>query len=108
MNALGYTKEIHRKVRKFRIESGLTQKELAAKAGISLRSVSRFECGEDIALSGFVKLLLALDLIDNVNNAIPDMDNRPSTLLAKERNEDRERVRKKTVKRTTFKWGDEK
>ncbi|WP_022761394.1 helix-turn-helix domain-containing protein [Butyrivibrio sp. AD3002] len=108
MNALGYTNELHRKIKKYRIETGLTQKELALKAGVSARSLSRFECGEDISLSNFVKILLALDLIDAVNNSIPDMENRPSVLLAKERNEDRERVRKKTAKKQTFKWGDEK
>lgn len=107
MNTIGYKADIYRKVKKYRIERGFTQKELADKSGVSARSLQRFEAGEEISLSAFINILWALGLIDNVNNAIPDMDKRPSVMLAKEKHEEKKRVRKKQPKNPDFKWGDE-
>ena len=107
MNAMGYKNDIYRKIKKYRIEVGITQKELADKTGLSLRSVQRFESGEEISLSGFIKILYVLELIENVNNAIPDMDKRPSVMLAREKHHDRKRVRKTASGDNEFKWGDE-
>ena len=39
----------------YRISYPLTQKELSDKSGVSLRSITRFESGEDISLVNFMK-----------------------------------------------------
>ncbi len=63
----------------YRISYPLTQKELSDKSGVSLRSITRFESGEDISLVNFMKLMNAMELMNNFVNVIPDMNNRPSS-----------------------------
>ena len=50
----------------------MTQRELADKTGISVRSISRFENGEDISLSAFLKILRALELDNRIDVLVPD------------------------------------
>lgn len=106
-----YFGELVRKIRRYRIEIGITQKDLSSIAGISVRSIQRFEKGEDISLENFIRILIALGLSDMVNASVPDMDERPSAYLNKSKNQTRQRVRKnrsENVKDSVeFKWGDE-
>lgn len=90
----------------YRINYPLTQKELSEKTGISLRNIGRFENGEDITLSNFIKLLDALDLLDHMNDLIPNQDERPSSYLDKQH--PRQRASKKRIQNyyERFKWGD--
>lgn len=53
--------EISDCLKQYRINYPMTQRELADKTGISVRSISRFENGEDISLSEFLKILRALE-----------------------------------------------
>lgn len=73
-----------------------------------MRSITRFENGEDITLSNFIKLVDALDLKENMKCLIPDQSKRPSSYL--EAGHKRQgAVTKKTKDKTNkkFKWGDE-
>ena len=72
----------------YRISYPLTQKELSDKSGVSLRSITRFESGED-----------------NFVNVIPDMNNRPSSYL--ENVKTRQRASAKRKADTGFKWGED-
>ena len=101
--------ELSRRAKDYRIAYPLTQKELADKAGVSLRSVQKFESGQDVMFDIFVKIIIALDLGDNFEVLIPDMSIRPSTLLAKKNGTEKKRVKKKKEQpnKRTFKWGDE-
>lgn len=94
--------------REYRINYPLTQKELADKTGISLRSITRFENGEDITLSNFIKLIDALDLTENMKCLIPDQSSRPSSYLEVQYKRQRAGTKKNTDKsKKKFKWGDE-
>ncbi len=101
--------ELAKRAKEYRLACPLTQMELADKAGVSLRSVQKFEKGLDVQLVVFIKIIMALDLADNFNALIPDMSDRPSTVLARQSGTERKRVRKKKVQPSnrTFKWGDE-
>lgn len=100
--------ELIRKFKEYRIDYPLTQKELADKTGVSLRSIVRFESGEDITLSTFIKLMGGLDLTENLVNAIPDQSRRPSAFLYKEQKRQRAVPKKQRGKNNKkFKWGDE-
>ena len=79
----------------YRISYPLTQKELSDKSGVSLRSITRFESGEDISLVNFMKLM----------NAIPDMNNRPSSYLKNVKTRQRASAKRKAD--TGFKWGED-
>ena len=56
-------------------------------------------------LENLLKILLALDLGENIDLLVPDQTKRPSFYLEKSENKNK-RVRKKTEK-NDFKWGDE-
>ena len=98
--------ELRKKFKLYRIFYPLTQKELADKSGVSVRSISRFENGEDIGLSSFYKLLKALNLDKNIDMLIPDQRKRPSYYLDENINRKRYKA-KKVEEKTEIKWGDE-
>jgi len=99
--------EMSKRIKEYRISVSLTQKELADKSGVSIRSISRFENGEDISLSSFFKLLKALDLDDRLNMVVPDQSKRPSYYLESEKKRKRASGKKKNNEKV-FVWGDEK
>ena len=100
-----YIKELGRKIKEYRIMKEMSQQDLEDKTGVSIRSISRVERGESMQLDTLFKILLALDLGDNIELLVPDQTKRPSYYLEKVDNKPK-RVRKKTEKKA-FKWGDE-
>ena len=96
------------RLKQYRIYYPLTQSDLAEKSGVSVRSISRFENGEDISLSNFLKLLRALDLDDRMIDMIPDQSKRPSYFLEKETKRRRASVTRNKKGSAPFVWGDEK
>lgn len=98
------------RARNFRLEYPMTQKQLAEKSGVSLRSIQAFEAGGDIQVSNLIKILNALELSGNLLMLIPDVTKRPSMYLEKERTRKRARVKCKGGKeqKGVFVWGDEK
>ena len=98
--------EIADRFKQYRISARITQKELAIKTGVGLRTISRFEKGEEVGMLTFLKLMQGVGLEHNLESVIPDYTKRPSyfannKILPK-------RARKKPVKNTEWKWGDEK
>ena len=103
--------ELASRLKAYRIDYPLTQKELADKSGVALRSVLRMESGEDVQLGNLIKVLIALDLDANLDMLVPDPTKRPSFYLnVKSIKPLRKRARKKELKNpeTGIKWGDEK
>ena len=100
-----YIKELGQKIKTYRIMKEMSQQDLEDKSGVSKRSISRLEQGESVQLENLFKILLALDLGENIDLLVPDQTKRPSFYLEKSDNKNR-RVRKKSVK-NGFKWGDE-
>lgn len=99
--------EIGTQIKNYRISRRITQKELAERSGVSLRSISRFEQGEDIQLSSLVKILRSLGLLDNLNMLVPEVTKSPSYYLP---TTTKKRVRKKKAEENNepFRWGDER
>ncbi len=94
------------RVKAYRIEYPMTQKDLAQKTGVSLRSIQNFERGSDIQFSNFIKILKGLDLADNLLMLVPDVSKKPSMHLQSYKK--KLRVRKIAEEdNTKFKWGDE-
>ena len=100
-----YIRELGQKIKTYRIMKELSQQDLEDKTGVSKRSISRLEQGESVQVDNLFKILLALDLGDNIELLVPDQTKRPSFYLDKTDNKPK-RVRKKTEKKE-FKWGDE-
>lgn len=99
-------KEFAIRFKQHRISARITQKELAKKTGISLRTISRFEKGEEIGLLTFAKLLQGVGLEHNLENIIPDHTKRPSYFVSGGKLP--KRAKKKEMTNNEWKWGDEK
>ncbi len=102
--------EIASRLKAYRIDYPLSQQELADKAGVSRRSITNLENGEDVQLGTLVKVLMALGLDSNLDLLAPDPTERPSYYLKEKSNVvQRKRASKKRIKtsKRTFKWGDE-
>lgn len=99
-----YIKELGQKIKTYRIMKEMSQQDLADKTGVSKRSISRLEQGESVQADNLFKILLALDLGDNIELLVPDQTKRPSYYLEKPDHKPK-RVRKKTEKNNDFKWG---
>ena len=98
-----------KRIRETRIAMDMTQGEAAKKAGVTAKTISRIENGEDLAVSTMLNVLRALGLVQNIDALIPEPTARPSILM--ENDKEKQRVRKKTSQNDSsrqWKWGDEK
>ena len=100
-----YLSELGQKIKTYRIMKEMSQQDLEDRTGVSKRSISRLEQGNSVQVDNLFKILLALDLGENIELLVPDQTKRPSFYLQKTDNKPK-RVRRKTNK-TDFKWGDE-
>ena len=98
-------KEFAARFKQHRVAVRITQRELAKKTGVGLRTISRFEKGEEIGILTFIKLLQGVELERNLENVIPDYTRRPS-YYANNGNLPKRAVRKKQAD-SEWKWGDE-
>lgn len=101
-----YQKLIGERIKQYRINAGISQKDLENESGVSVRSISRLEQGASIQLESLIKILSALNLESNIDLLIPDQTKRPSFYL-KNSEKPKQRVRKKESSTGNFKWGDE-
>ena len=74
-------KELGKRIAQYRINANLTQKTLANEAGISKRTLERLETGHSIQLSGLIRVLRSLELLNNLSALVPDAGPRPMDLL---------------------------
>ncbi len=103
-----YTEQIKKlgeRIKLYRVNYGMTQKDLENRSGVSVRSISRLEQGESVQTESLVRILCALQIDDNLDLLVPDQTKRPSYYL-KERKKN-PRARKREKKKIRPKWGDE-
>lgn len=102
--------ELGHRAQQQRVGLNLTQKQLAQRAGVSARTIERFEAGAPVQLDKLVRLLRALGLSDNLDQLIPQAAIRPLQMV-QSRTTVRQRAhtaRSKGDANTEWKWGDEK
>ncbi len=102
---------VGRGVRRARIDAGLRQADLAARAGVGANTVSRIETGLSVSMALFVRVLRELGLLERLIHVFPAEGLSPAeeaAALAGHR--ERMRVRKPAPGRdaTPWRWGDEK
>jgi len=94
---------------RLRIERSLTQAALAAKAGVSKRTIERLESGEAAAqLSGFLRVCRALGILDRLELLLPAPTPGPMEQLRRQ-GQPRQRVRARPAAATATKrwtWGE--
>lgn len=84
-------------MRAIRLSRNLRQSELAAKAGLSLRSVHNLEAGAGSTIESLVRVLKALDASDALEMLAPQPQVSPLQVLrqgAQARRQGRRRARK--------------
>ena len=92
--------------KQIRIGMRMTQSDVAAATGISVRTIKNMESGRDVAFSTIIKVMRALRIIQNLDSAVPEQTIDPNDYIKLRKQ--RERVRKPTKEPNVWKWGDEK
>ena len=99
--------ELGARIKRNRIDMQLSQQDFAAKAGISTRTLSVAENGEDIRLSSLLRILRTLNCLDNIDLLLPELAFDPESYRTLGR--ERKRVSRTSESKATseWKWGDE-
>ncbi len=93
--------ELGARLARVRKQRGLTQDELAKKAGLGVATLRRIEDGQDSKLGSWVRLLRALDMAASIDALLPADFRSP---MADARGPRRAR---RAPKERPFTWGDE-
>ncbi len=100
-------KELGERIKKYRISMNMTQSELVKKSGVSLSTLVRIENGEDTKLSNLIKIMLVLNISENIDMLIPEEKSDYKAIF--EEKKSRKRVRKKNIgKNSDWVWGEDK
>jgi len=105
----GVLEEIGQRVSRRRIDIGLTQAELASKAGVGRATVERLEAGHSAQLTSFIRVLRVLGLIDVLLDALPEAGVRPLDLVRRQKKQRRRasgRRKKTDVLAEPWVWAD--
>lgn len=97
-----------RQLETIRLARNITQSQLAGEAGIALRTIRRLEKGQGVSLNTFIRVLIALDLQNNLQTLLPDPTVRPIERVnigGSERK--RARPGRQKGEESTWTWGDE-
>lgn len=101
--------ELGARAQQQRVGMNLTQIQLAEAAGVSPRTIERFEAGNSIQLEKLLHILRALRLIDNLDQLIPEATLRPLQLVGgKAKVHRRAHAARGARKPTNWVWGDQK
>lgn len=95
MNTEQALNEIGERLKRYRLNRNLSQKEVAERAGIGLASVARLEDGKGSTLANFIRVLTALDVLDSLDAFLPVPPISPIQ-LAKLHGKERRKASKKT------------
>jgi putative transcriptional regulator len=110
-------RELGQRLEHLRLARNISQEELGRMAGVSRATIIRVERGESVQLSTMVKLWRALDLLPEIDAAVPER--RDSPIADAERESRRRERRRATAQRLRqrpapgkatgkpFTWGDE-
>ncbi|MGH8297757.1 MAG: helix-turn-helix transcriptional regulator [Steroidobacteraceae bacterium] len=79
------------RIERYRIEAGLTQAELAERAGIGKRTLERVEAGRGAELTTLVRVLRTLNILDGFERLLPELPSSPIEQL-RLRGKQRQRV----------------
>ncbi|WP_321332919.1 helix-turn-helix domain-containing protein [uncultured Bacteroides sp.] len=79
-------REFGKRYSDYRKRMGYTQKEVAEKSGLSIFTISSFENGSStgITLASFIKLLRAIDSLEEIEKLLPELPASPRELFKKQ------------------------
>ena len=94
--------ELGARIKRNRIDMQLSQQDFAAKSGISTRTLSAAENGEDIRLSSLIRILRTLNCLENIDLLLPELAFDPESYRTLGR--ERKRISKSNKNRNKIKW----
>ena len=89
-----------------RLSRNITQAQLAEEAGVSPRTIGRLEKGQGVSMDTFIRIMMALNIQQNLEALLPDPSVRPIErigMTAAERK--RARPTKSIDELPTWSWG---
>ena len=100
--------ELGNRIAQNRLNSNITQKTLAKQAGVSHRTITRIESGASVQFTNIIRVLRALDLVENLDTCIPETPDSPLQKLKLKKSRQRaSKLGTKTKPTTPWTW-DEK
>jgi transcriptional regulator with XRE-family HTH domain len=102
-------KELGKRIAQYRLNQNKTQAALAQEAGVSNRTISRVEQGQSIQASSLIRILRALQFVENLEVLIPEPALSPLQQV-KLQGKRRQRASSRSGKLATrlpWSWGDE-
>ncbi len=100
-------KEIGFRIKQHRISLNITQADLANQCGISSSTEVRIENGEDSKFSNYIKILSALNILENIDLLVPEPQ--PDFKSLFEEKPLRKRVKSNSSKPSSnWIWGEDK
>ncbi len=100
--------ELGKRIKTARIRAEKTQEQLAKESGVAKSTIERAEKGESVQFLNVVKILRALNLLQNLETLLPSSQMTPIEYVEETPLPSRVRFSKKTANtKSTFKWGDE-
>ncbi len=66
-----------KRLENLRLSRNITQVQLAEEAGVSPRTIGRFEKGQGVSVNTFIRVLTALGIQQNLEALLPDPTVRP-------------------------------
>jgi len=100
-------KELGQRIKDIRISMSLKQKDLAVKAGVSIRTIVRVETGDNIKIESFINILRVLGCIQNIELLITEQKLSPEMIFNKKNKRQRASSKQKKENKSSWKWGDE-
>lgn len=84
--------ETGQRLRRLRLDAGLSQAQLAAKAGVSLTALQKLEAGAGSTLSTYIRVLKALGLLSTLDTLAPLPEISPLDMLKMKARRQRQRA----------------
>jgi transcriptional regulator with XRE-family HTH domain len=106
--------ELGERLSRTRLERNLTQRELAAEAGVERKAIQRIEAGDSVTLVSLIRVLRAMGLLEALDGLVPEPTPSPVELLAlqgrRRRRASGERARPvaRGERPGRWRWGDER
>jgi transcriptional regulator with XRE-family HTH domain len=101
--------ELGRRLERRRLDLQLTQAKLAEEAGVSKRTVERIEAGAAAQTLSLIRILRVLDILQGLDQLIPETGPRPMDLL-KLKGKERKRASSSSAANQpgeVWSWGDD-
>lgn len=95
-----------KRLESIRLSRNITQAQLAVEAGVSPRTIGRLEKGQGVSMDTFIRIMMALNIQQNLEALLPDPSVRPIERIvmgAAERK--RARPTKSIDELPTWSWG---